>query len=242
MAVKKGRGLMTAWVDVPPEKEEEFNHWYKEEHLFDVLAIPGVLSAARYEAVRGGPKHLACYEIEGQEVWENDAFRQLRRNPTPWAERCSPLVIGTNYVSNVWEMIYPAEVGRDLAESDMAPALQIGRIDIPPELEADFNEWYNTIFLPGFENVPGCIRGRRFTATNPAERYRSITDNSPSSMDRIPPHEPRYLTVYEFEHERVSDSLEWAAQRVASPVTARIRPHMRMDPGTPGIWKKTFQP
>jgi hypothetical protein len=30
--------------------------------------VPGFLSGARYEAVKGGPKHLACYELESVAV------------------------------------------------------------------------------------------------------------------------------------------------------------------------------
>ena len=71
MADKKGTGLLMVWVDVPAEQEHEFNHWYNEEHLAELLAVPGVLSAARYEAVRSGPKHLACYELESPAVMES---------------------------------------------------------------------------------------------------------------------------------------------------------------------------
>ncbi|GIT68955.1 MAG: hypothetical protein Ct9H300mP27_00590 [Chloroflexota bacterium] len=56
MAEKKGTGLMMVWVDVPSEHEDEFNHWYNEEHLPELLAVPGVLNAARYEAVMSGPQ------------------------------------------------------------------------------------------------------------------------------------------------------------------------------------------
>ena len=58
MADEKGTGLMMVWMDVPADKEGEFNHRYSEEHLQELLAVPGVLNAARYEAVRSGPKHL----------------------------------------------------------------------------------------------------------------------------------------------------------------------------------------
>ena len=56
MADKKGTGLLMVMTDVPAEKEEEFNRWYNEEHLGDLMSRPGVMSAARYTAVRGGPK------------------------------------------------------------------------------------------------------------------------------------------------------------------------------------------
>jgi len=93
-------------------------------------------------------------------------------------------------------------------------------MDVPPEVEADFNSWYNTIYVPNYEKVPGVIRGRR---------YRAVAGT------------PKYLTFYEFENPKVSESAAWLAQRDASPVTARIRPHMRHTQGSPGIWVKTVQ-
>jgi hypothetical protein len=51
---------------------------------------------------------------------------------------------------------------------------------------------------------------------------------------------PTYLTLYEFEHPKVSESAPWLAQRDASPVTQKIRPHMRHAQGSPGIYVKTF--
>jgi hypothetical protein len=71
MAKKKGTGLLMVWADVPADKEEEFNHWYNEEHLAERLSVPGFLSGARYEAVKGGPKHLACYELDTVAVLES---------------------------------------------------------------------------------------------------------------------------------------------------------------------------
>ena len=64
MATKKGTGLMMVWTDVPADKEKEFNRWYNEEHLAERLQLPGFLNGARYEAVKGGPRHLAVYELE----------------------------------------------------------------------------------------------------------------------------------------------------------------------------------
>ena len=68
MAAKKGTGLLMVWADVPADKEAEFNRWYNEEHLAERLAIPGFLNGARYEAVKGGPKHLAVYELDTDDV------------------------------------------------------------------------------------------------------------------------------------------------------------------------------
>ena len=55
MAAKKGDGILLVFSDVAPEHDEEFNRWYNKEHLPERLSIPGVLNAARYEAVKAAP-------------------------------------------------------------------------------------------------------------------------------------------------------------------------------------------
>src|SRR5205823_11718083 len=82
MANAKGTGLLMVWSEVPADKEADFNRWYNEEHLAERLAIPGFLAAARYEAVKSGPKHLACYELESAGVLESEAYRRVRSQPT----------------------------------------------------------------------------------------------------------------------------------------------------------------
>jgi hypothetical protein len=216
---QKGTGLLMVWADIPADTEGEFNRWYNEEHLAERLAVPGFLSGARYEAVKGGPKHLAVYELESAAVLESPAYKAVQANPTPWTRRCSPEVIGTTFIRNVYTMIHPTTVTPGVAGSGMAPALQIGRMDVPPAVDAEFNDWYDTIYVPNYEKVPGVIRGRR---------YRAVTGT------------PAYLTLYEFEHPKVSESAAWLAQRDASPVTQKVRPHMRHAPGSPGIYVKTF--
>ena len=57
--------------------EEEFNKWYNEEHIFERLSVPGVLSAARYESVVSGPKHLAVYELESIDVLQSPEYLEL---------------------------------------------------------------------------------------------------------------------------------------------------------------------
>lgn len=218
MANKKGTGLLMVWADVPADMEDEFNRWYNEEHLAELLSVPGVLNAARYEAVRSGPKHLACYELESPDVVQSEAFTSRPR--TEWGSRVSPSIIGNPMISNVYEMVRPAALTPDIAERDMAPALQIGRMAVPAENEDEWNEWYNNIYTANYEKVSGCIRARRWQAVRG---------------------EPKYAVVYEFEHEGVSDSAEWAAQRDINPDNPRMRDLMTHAEGSPGIWKKTFQ-
>ncbi|SRR5436309_794822 len=107
MANKKGTGLLMVWVDVPADKEKEFNRWYNDEHLAERLAIPGFLAGARYEAVKGSPKHLAYYELESPAALESAAYKKVIANPTEWTKRFGPQAIGTTYIRNVYTMIHP---------------------------------------------------------------------------------------------------------------------------------------
>ena len=218
MANQKGSGLMIVWADVPADMEDDFNHWYNEEHLAELLSVPGVLSAARYEATKSGPKHMAVYELESPAVVETDAFKDRPR--TEWGKRVSPSIIGTTLINNVYQMIHPAEVTGDIAGSGMAPALQIGRMDVPAENDADWNDWYSGVYVPNYEKVPGCIRGRRWKAVRG---------------------EPVYATVYELEDENVSETAEWLRKREIHPDNERMRDIMTHAPGSPGVWRKTFQ-
>jgi hypothetical protein len=217
---KKGAGLLMVWCDVPVDKEAEFNRWYNEEHLAERLAIPGFLSAARYEAVKGGPKHLAYYELESAAVLETPAYKKVSQNPTPWTQRSGPQALATTFIRNVYSMIHPKAPTPAMASAAMAPALQIGRMDVPADVDAAWNEWYSTIYVPNYEKVPGVIRGRR---------YRAVEGT------------PTYLTLYEFEHPKVSESAEWAKQQNASPVSPGMRAHMKHAAGSPGVYVKTFE-
>lgn len=65
-----GNVILTALMNAAPGREEEFNRWYEEQHLQDVLSIDGMLGATRYrvsDAVHadGAPWiYLTIYEVE----------------------------------------------------------------------------------------------------------------------------------------------------------------------------------
>jgi len=217
---KRGSGLLMVWCDVPADKEPEFNRWYNEEHIAERLSIPGFLSAARYEAVKGGPKHLAVYELENAAVMESEAYKKVSSNPTPWTKKTGPQAVATTFIRNIYSMIHPKSVTPAIANAGMAPALQIGRMDVPANVDKEWNEWYSGIYVPNYEKVPGVIRGRR---------YRAVVGT------------PQYMTFYEFENPKVSETDAWKTQQNAVPISATMRGHMTHAPGSPGVYVKTFE-
>jgi len=212
----RGKGIFLVYTDIDPQHETEFNDWYNSEHIPELLAVPGILAAARYEATKGGPKYLAVYELETADVVKTPAFTDRKR--TPWGERVSPSVIGSNRTRVVGEQIFPDGIA--MPDREMAPALQIGRMSVPDSVDAEWNAWYNGEYIPGYLKVPGVIYSRR---------YRVIEGST------------GYATVYEFENEKVSETEAWNNQRQnSSPNSERMRQVMTHGDGSPGVYKRIF--
>lgn len=220
MPKTRGTGLLMAWTDVDPAAEEEFNVWYNEEHIGRLLAVPGFLSGARYRALRGGPKYLAMYELADHNVLRSAAFLDtVRYQPSPRRARISPSSVGRNFLLNGYRQIFPAKTNPADNPSEPPRYLQMGRMDVVAAMEEEFNDWYNTAYIPGYLTVPGVIRVRRFTAIEA---------------------QPKYLTVYEFEHPDVPDTPEWSLARESNPWSRRVRPAMRLDPGSPAVFERIY--
>ncbi|HEY96579.1 MAG TPA: hypothetical protein G4O16_00150 [Dehalococcoidia bacterium] len=72
------RYLLFAFSDCKdPAREEEFNEWYDNVHIPDILAVPGMISATRWESAHSVEgqrrKYLALYELETDNLAEFDA-------------------------------------------------------------------------------------------------------------------------------------------------------------------------
>src|SRR5690242_13126816 len=68
------RHYLLAFTNPTPGKEEEFNRWYDERHVPDLLAVTGLISAQRFALTdatgQGMPgwTYLALYELETGEL------------------------------------------------------------------------------------------------------------------------------------------------------------------------------
>ena len=219
MVQKKGTALLVVFTDIDSEHDADFNAWYDEEHLLERLSAPGFLDAARYQAVKGGPRYLAIYELESAAALQSAEYQRMSQNPTEWTKRVSPTVIGRGTVRNVYTQISPGESDSHTLGRGMAPALQIGRMDVPSELEAKYNEYYDGVRTPANLEVPGCLFVRRYHAVEGA---------------------PRYLTMYEFEHEKVPETLAWDVRRSQDKMHQHIGGSYGHAPGSPGVYRRIF--
>lgn len=51
-----------------PDREQEYNTWYDEVHLPELVALDGFVSARRLRPVDGNGPYVALYEIEGDDL------------------------------------------------------------------------------------------------------------------------------------------------------------------------------
>ena len=51
-----------------PDRDQEYNAWYDEIHLKELVALDGFVSARRLRPVNGEGPYVAIYEIEGDDL------------------------------------------------------------------------------------------------------------------------------------------------------------------------------
>ena len=86
----EANALLVASMNVDPAAEAEFNEWYNSEHLPQLGAVPGVLTARRFQAAGADveKKYLALYHLTSAEVSRSDAWSKAAN--TPWTAKMRP--------------------------------------------------------------------------------------------------------------------------------------------------------
>jgi hypothetical protein len=94
--------LLFAFTDPVEGREDDFNAWYDETHVADVLKVPGIVSAQRYALAPGARsthRYLAVYEIEGDPMAAAKAlFAGLKSGEVPMSD----CIDGANAAISVW--------------------------------------------------------------------------------------------------------------------------------------------
>ena len=203
------------------EREAEFNRWYNEEHINNLLGVPGFLSAGRYVALQGGPKYLSMYELEEPNVLRSAAFLdQVRYKSVPMAPAVSPAARSAG-LSCSRPTARSSRPGRALSSWrwDRRPSCRWAAWTSPATWRRSSTTGTTRRTIPAYLTVPGVIRARRFV----------VIDG-----------QPKYLTVYEFAHAGVPESAAWLQARESNPWSRRVRPSMRLDEGSPGVYRRIY--
>ena len=93
--------------------------------------------------------------------------------------------------------------------------LLIVTAEVDPEVDADWNRWYDEVHLPAALACPGVLRGRRYVSAGPiVETARGERSRDPRRM---------YTTVYELDGPEAVETPEFQAMRGWD----RYAPHVR---------------
>lgn len=86
-----GSAALGIWFDLHPGDRDDFEGWYRQQHLPERLGVPGFLRGRRYQAVAaGGPEFFTLYETQDADVLSGPAYLERLDNPTAWTRRALP--------------------------------------------------------------------------------------------------------------------------------------------------------
>ncbi|GAA3733773.1 hypothetical protein GCM10022239_07460 [Leifsonia bigeumensis] len=92
--------LLMVRTDLDPAGEEEFNTWYTNVHLPEIVAVAGVRWGKRYRVRRDDASYpsdesiqtyLAIYGLESADVLRSEEFLSRRG----WSKEIAPMVLNT---------------------------------------------------------------------------------------------------------------------------------------------------
>lgn len=194
--------LLFTGTDVDPAHEDALNRWYDERHVPQRAAVPGFLTARRWQAVEGGPKYLAIYDLAGPEVLQSPEYKALSQPPLRTEVDAEMAKLFRNPVRVAMTQI--AQAGAQ--EAPPAGAVKgLLVVSLQPEegYEDEFNDWYTTEHIVYGARVPGMLRVRRFQAIEGT---------------------PKYLALWELADPNIPNTAEWR-QALDTPWAVRIRKH-----------------
>lgn len=87
-----GDAALGIWMDVDAGGLEDFNAWYRRQHLPERLAVPGFLRGRRYESGGGDPRYFTLYETADAAVLSSAPYLERLNAPTDWTRRALPRI------------------------------------------------------------------------------------------------------------------------------------------------------
>jgi hypothetical protein len=83
--------LLCIWHDVEADYDQEYLRWHSFEHLPERLALPGFVSAQRYELIDGPGQQFCCFlDVESLAAFHSAAYQARLDDPTEWTRRLMP--------------------------------------------------------------------------------------------------------------------------------------------------------
>jgi hypothetical protein len=162
-------GILIAAMDFSAAPEDEFHDWYDLEHVPERLRIPGFLNAERWIGVKTPKVSVATYDLANVAVLKSPPYLAIAgENSSPWTKRTARF--RKSLLRYEGEQIRPG----DLVAPQNAEAILLIAMNVAPEHESEFNEWYNSEHIPALAGVPGVLAARRYRGTSCLQRYAAL--------------------------------------------------------------------
>jgi hypothetical protein len=160
------KGTLIAAMNIGRAADDEFHDWYDTEHLPERQRVPGFLVCERWIGAQDPRVSVATYDLETLAVMQSPAYLAIGgENLSPWSKRVTAKV--ERLMRFEGEQILP---GDQLPPKD-AGGLLLNAMNVVPEHEAEFNEWYDKEHIPALAAVPGVLAARRFRGTSGNRKY-----------------------------------------------------------------------
>jgi hypothetical protein len=194
------KGILLVAFDFTNAHEDEFHDWYDLEHVPERQRVPGFGLCERWISVANPKQAVASYDLDSLGVLKTEPYRAIAyENLSVWSKRVSRMC--TRLLRFDGEQTLPGN-----ADSPQgAGGLLVNAMNVVPEHDAEFNEWYDHEHIPALAAVPGTLCARRFR------------DNTGSH---------RYLALYHLASPDVPLTAAWK-QAAGTAWTERLRPHFR---------------
>jgi hypothetical protein len=193
------KGTLIAAMNIGRAAEDEFQDWYDTEHLPERQRVPGFLVCERWIGADDRRISLATYDLESVTVLQSPGYLAIGgENLSPWSKRV------TSQVERLMRFEGDQILPGDQLPPTKAGGLLLNAMNIAPELEAEFNEWYDKEHIPALAAVAGVLAARRFRGTG----------------------NRKYVALYHLATPEVVESAEWKQAR-RSEWTSRLQPHFR---------------
>lgn len=196
--IVKPMGLLVAGFNFGGVAEDEFNDWYDTEHIPERECIKGFINTERWLGADDPKISIATYDLESLDVLQNPAYRAIAgANLSPWSKR----------VTGRCQRICRFEAEQLPPGNQAAPAdgggMLLFAMNVAPDAETEFNEWYNTEHIPRLAGVPGCLSARRFKTGSGRHQY---------------------IALYHLTSPKVVASKTWE-EAASTPWTLKLRPY-----------------
>jgi heme-degrading monooxygenase HmoA len=194
------KGILIAAFDFSTAHADEFHDWYDLEHIPERQRVPGFGACERWIGAANPNYAIATYDLDTPDVLRSEAYRAIAYdNLSVWSKRVTAMC--TRLIRFEGEQTLPG----DRSAPKGAGGLLLNAMNVVPEHEADFNDWYNNEHIPALSAVPGVLCARRYRGDADAQRY---------------------VALYHLESADIANGAAWK-KAASSPWTDRLRPHFR---------------